>query len=148
MVFSNVTSLQLNSFSLFLPWGASFFPISWDPASLLPIFYFLFETSGDAPMCGSATIPPLSGTYPFQVHLQIWLFVHSAYLRHYGLPSTPFVLLNCFPQDQIVTSPDLLFCARDSPPASDLIASTKCPRLFIPEHLTDMMSTHYGPQGL
>lgn len=29
IVFSNVSSLQTNSFSLFLPWGLSFFPVTW-----------------------------------------------------------------------------------------------------------------------
>ena len=143
IVFSNVVSLQPNSFSLFLPWGLSFFPITWDPASLLPIFYSLFETSTDVPMWGPASIPDLSGTYPFQVHLQIWLFIHLAYLQHYSLPLTPFVILNCFAPSQQVDAPDLLFCAQNSP-SHDMIATTKCPNLFIPEHLTDRMCSHYG----
>ena len=144
IVFSNVISLQPDSFSLFLPWGLSFFPISWDPASLLPIFYSLFETSTDVPMWGPASIPPLSGSYPFQVHLQIWLFIHLAYLQHYSLPPTPFVILNCFAPSQQVDAPDLLFCAQNSPPSHEMIATTKCPNLFIPEHLTDRMCSHYG----
>jgi len=142
IVFSNVVSLQPNSFSLFLPWGLSFFPVTWDPASLLPIFYSLFETSTD--MWGPASLPDFSGGYPFQVHLQIWLFIHLAYLQHYSLPPTPFVILNCFAPSEQVVAPDLLFCAQNSPPSQDMIATTKCPNLFIPEHLTDRMCSHYG----
>ena len=95
-------------------------------------------------MWGPASLPDLSGTYPFQVHLQIWLFIHLAYLQHYSLPLTPFVILNCFAPSQQVDAPDLLFCAQNSPPSHDMIATTKCPNLFIPEHLTDRMCSHYG----
>ena len=144
IVFSNVDSLQQNSFALFLPWGLSLFPITWDPTSLLPTFYSLFETSSDAPMWGPASLPALTGTYPFQVHLQMWLFIHLAYLQHYSLPLTPFVILNCFAPAQQVVAPDLLFCAQNSPPSPDMIAATQCPNLFIPEHITDQMSSHYG----
>ena len=144
IVFSNVDSLQQNSFALFLPWGLSLFPITWDPTSLLPTFYSLFETSSDAPMWGPASLPALTGTYPFQVHLQMWLFIHLAYLQHYSLPLTPFVILNCFAPAQQVVAPDLLFCAQNSPPSPDMIAATQCPNLFIPEHITDQMCSHYG----
>ena len=126
IVFSNVDSLQQNSFALFLPWGQSLFPFTWDPTSLLPTFYSLFETSSDAPMWGPASLPALTGTYPFQVHLQMWLFIHLAYLQHYSVPLTPFVILNCFAPSQQVEAPDLLFCAQNSLPSPDMIAATKC----------------------
>ena len=139
MVFTNDNVTQLSSLSLYPPWESSFYPISLTIPSLLPLLYSLFEPSDDAPMWGSCSLPTFTGSYPFQVHLQLWLFVHSSFLEHYGFPATPFIFINCTSSVETITEPDLFICAKDSPPTVELLLHTKCPHFFHawPSHRPD-----------
>ena len=144
IVFTNDNVTQLSSLSLYPPWESSFYPISLTIPSLLPLLYSLFEPSEDAPMWGSCSLPTFSGSYPFQVHLQLWLFVHSSFLEHYGFPATPFIFINCTSSVETITEPDLFICAKDSPPTVELLLQTKCPHFFMHDHHTDQTAPHYG----
>ena len=144
IVFTNDNVTQLSSLSLYPPWESSFYPISLTIPSLLPLLYSLFEPSDDAPMWGSSSLPTFSGSYPFQVHLQLWLFVHSSFLEHYGFPATPFIFINCTSSVETITEPDLFICAKDSPPTVELLLQTKCPHFFMHDHHTDQTAPHYG----
>ena len=124
IIFTNVTVSQLSSLSLYLPWDSSFYPISLTTPSLLPLFYSLFESTDDTPMWGAGSLPALSGSY--------------------GFPATPFIFLNCFSPDELITEPDLFFCIKDSPPTVEILLKAKCPHFFIHNHHTDQTAPHYG----
>ena len=137
-------SSQVDPTSLFTPFGASYTPILLSSTSLLEWTCSLFGSAHDSPMWSPASLPRFTGTFPFLRHIQYWIHLHNKYQESHELPPFPFVLLSRFTAGSLPPSPTILFCAVNTVLSVDIISSSLCPHIFVPNTFTDLTIQHYG----
>ena len=150
-LFNSLSSASLDQPSIYQPWGQSFTPLKLGSSSFFCWVAALFESHSnalDSPMWSLRSPPPFSGSFPFMVHVQFWLFVHDCHQASFHLPISPFVFVHWLRPD-IPPSPTSIdasfyFCIDSARPDPETLQRSLCPHLFVCYSRDDLHYDYYG----
>ena len=150
-LFDSLSSASLDQPSIYQPWGQSFTPLKLGSSSFLCWVASLFESHSnalDSPMWSLRSPPPFSGSFPFMVHVQFWLFVHDCHQASFHLPISPFVFVHWLRPD-VPPSPSSIdasfyFCIDSARPDPETLQRSLCPHLFVCYSRDDLHYNYYG----